>query len=57
MGTHNACVKCIIDSYIGTLIDNPHRKFMHVESGFFYMWWILQNDEMKAKVKKLVKTG
>ena len=38
-------------------MENPKRKFSEVEMKFFSMWWAHQNEEMKDKVKFLVKNG
>lgn len=52
-----ASVQYIIDSVIQGLLLNPERKFIYVESAFFYKWWIEQTDDMKETVKLLVNEG
>jgi hypothetical protein len=42
---------------INALWDNPKRKFSEVEMKFFTMWYELQNEKTRAKVKKLVDNG
>jgi lysosomal alpha-mannosidase len=39
---------------IAALLANPERKFMEVEMKFFKMWWDVQTDDMKGKVRGLV---
>ena len=46
-----------IDGVIDALLNNPERKFSEVEMKFFSMWWDLQNDEKKDKVRELVNNG
>ena len=38
----------ILDTVTDRLLDNPDRKFIYVETGFFERWWIQQTDEMKV---------
>jgi hypothetical protein len=40
---------------IAALLANPERKFMEVEMKFFKMWWDVQTDDVKDKVRGLVK--
>jgi hypothetical protein len=46
-----------LTSVIDALLDNPKRKFSEVEMKFFKMWWNEQNDDIREKTKKLVKSG
>ncbi|CAF3324143.1 unnamed protein product [Rotaria socialis] len=39
------------------LDENPDRRFIYVEIGFFWRWWNQQADDMKAKVKQFVNDG
>lgn len=39
------------------LNENPNRKFVYVEMGFFWMWWNRQTNETKALVRQLVNEG
>ncbi|CAG0884875.1 unnamed protein product [Cyprideis torosa] len=50
-------VQYIFDSVINSLLKNPSRRFIQVESGFFYLWWREQTDDMKQTVRNLVNTG
>lgn len=52
-----AGVQYIIDSVIQSLIENKERKFMYVETAFFWKWWLEQNNQTQAIVKELVKSG
>lgn len=42
-------------SVTAALLDNPLRKFMVVEIKFFKMWWDLQTDDLRNKVRGLVR--
>jgi hypothetical protein len=53
----DAGVQYILDSVIPALLQNPERKFIYVEIGFFYRWWNEQSDQMKNIVRDLVATG
>ena len=46
-----------LTSVVTALLANPERKFMEVEMKFFQMWWKLQTDDMKDKVRGLVANG
>lgn len=50
-------VEVELSTVISALLDNPERKFSEVEMKFFSMWWERQDDEMKYKVRELVKNG
>ena len=50
-------VEVEITNVMWSLIDNPERKFSEVEMKFFNMWWNNQNDDMKDRVKGLIKSG
>ena len=52
-----ASVQLIIDTVIDELLMDPKKKFTYVEMKFFSMWWRQQTDEMKNKVRQLVKQG
>lgn len=52
-----ASVQYIIDSVVEGLLQNPSRRFVYVESGFFAKWWNEQNEEKKNEVKMLVNEG
>lgn len=52
-----AGVQYIIDSVIDALLRDPARKFIYVESAFFYKWWIEQTPELQYQVRELVNQG
>lgn len=52
-----ASVKNILDSVIAALLQDPQRRFIYVESAFFFKWWDHQTDELKEQVKQLVNEG
>ncbi|CAF4626836.1 unnamed protein product, partial [Rotaria magnacalcarata] len=53
----HAGVQYILDSVMMALDENPDRRFIYVEIGFFWRWWNQQADDMKAKVKQFVNDG
>ncbi|XP_050428079.1 lysosomal alpha-mannosidase-like [Adelges cooleyi] len=60
-GTNNtiqlAAVQFIFDSVLEALSKNPDRRFIYVETAFFWKWWEKQNEETQAAVKDLVSSG
>ena len=52
-----AGVQYILDSVVNSLLQNEKRKFIYVETTFFWMWWKQQEPELQAKVKELVNEG
>ena len=52
-----ASVQLIIDTVIDELLMDPKKKFTYVEMKFFSMWWRQQTEDMKNKVRQLVKQG
>ncbi|XP_043950398.2 lysosomal alpha-mannosidase isoform X2 [Drosophila biarmipes] len=53
----HAGVQYIIDTVISELIKNPDRRFIQVETSFFFKWWDEQSETVRAIVKKLVNEG
>lgn len=53
----NAGVQYIIDTVIDELIKNKNRRFIYVETAFFWKWWLEQDNKMRSIVKELVETG
>lgn len=53
----NAGVQYILDSVVSALQKDPTRKFIYVESAFFFRWWNEQTQQMKDDVKQLVDSG
>lgn len=46
-----------LDGIIDALLNDPSRTFSEVEMKFFKMWWDLQTDDKKDKVRGLVNNG
>ncbi|KAJ3663686.1 hypothetical protein Zmor_007917 [Zophobas morio] len=53
----DAGVKYILDSTIQALSKNKDRRFVQVETAFFFKWWNDQNQETRDLVKNLVNEG
>ncbi|XP_017492694.1 PREDICTED: lysosomal alpha-mannosidase-like, partial [Rhagoletis zephyria] len=52
-----AGVQYTIDSVIEELIRDKDRRFIQVETAFFWMWWQEQGEEQRSIVRELVKSG
>jgi lysosomal alpha-mannosidase len=52
-----AGVQYIISSSIEALIGHPHRRYIQVETAFFWKWWQHQEDAFKQQVIELVNNG
>lgn len=52
-----AGVQYILDSVVTELLKDPKRRFIYVESAFFFKWWKEQTPELQQKVKMLVNEG
>ncbi|XP_041983730.1 lysosomal alpha-mannosidase-like isoform X1 [Aricia agestis] len=52
-----AGVQYIIDSVVKELWEDPKRRFMYVETAFFWKWWTRQSDDVRHKVHTLVRQG
>uniref|UniRef100_A0A3Q0SVF1 Alpha-mannosidase n=1 Tax=Amphilophus citrinellus TaxID=61819 RepID=A0A3Q0SVF1_AMPCI len=53
----HAGVQYILDSVVDQLLKNPDRRFIYVETAFFYRWWKQQSSSMQQAVKQLVNEG
>ena len=54
----HAGVQYILDSsQLLALDENPERRFIYVEVGFFWRWWNQQTDDIRNKVKQFVNEG
>jgi lysosomal alpha-mannosidase len=53
----HAGVQYILDSVILALDENPDRRFIYVEIGFFWRWWLQQTEEIRTKVTQFVDEG
>ncbi|KYN17373.1 Lysosomal alpha-mannosidase [Trachymyrmex cornetzi] len=52
-----AGVQYILDSVIKALLANPSRRFIYVETAFFWKWWLRQDENVRADVKMLINEG
>lgn len=52
-----AGVQYILDTSIQQLLENPERRFIFVETAFFWKWWLKQNEKTRLAVKELVEQG
>ncbi|XP_053692769.1 lysosomal alpha-mannosidase-like [Sabethes cyaneus] len=52
-----AGVQYILDSVVDALLHNPERKFIYVESAFFFKWWDEQTASRQAEVRDLIEQG
>ncbi|XP_022237398.1 lysosomal alpha-mannosidase-like [Limulus polyphemus] len=52
-----AGVQYILDSVIQELRHDPKKRFIYVETAFFWRWWRQQHDHMRHQVQKLVRDG
>ncbi|XP_053677468.1 lysosomal alpha-mannosidase [Anopheles nili] len=52
-----AGVQYILDSVVQSLLNDPARKFIYVESAFFFKWFNEQTVELQQQVRKLVDEG
>lgn len=55
--TQRANVELIIDSVVQELLRDPNKRFIYVESAFFFKWWHEQTMELREQVKQLVQEG
>ncbi|XP_059613211.1 lysosomal alpha-mannosidase isoform X2 [Phlebotomus argentipes] len=55
--TQKAGVQYILDSVVQALLADPERRFIYVESAFFFKWWREQTPDLQKKVKQLVEEG
>ncbi|XP_076264017.1 lysosomal alpha-mannosidase-like [Rhynchophorus ferrugineus] len=52
-----AAVQFIYDNVLRSVQKNPNRKFIYVETAFFWKWWLEQGDFEKNLLKELVNNG
>ncbi|XP_064458044.1 lysosomal alpha-mannosidase-like isoform X2 [Ornithodoros turicata] len=53
----NAGVQYIFDSVLVPLEDDPSKRFIFVETGFFDKWWTHRNETTRSRFNKLVQSG
>ncbi|CAL8087779.1 unnamed protein product [Orchesella dallaii] len=52
-----AAVQYTLDSVVEQLQQNPDRRFIYVESAFFWRWWRNQGEKTREIVRKLINNG
>ncbi|XP_067124288.1 lysosomal alpha-mannosidase [Centruroides vittatus] len=52
-----AGVQYILDSVVDSLLKKPERKFIYVETAFFWRWWKEQDDHVRNSMRKLIMSG
>jgi lysosomal alpha-mannosidase len=52
-----AGVQYILDSVVAALNLHPARKFIYVETAFFWRWWQEQSETLQKNVQNLVNEG
>lgn len=52
-----AGVQYIIDSVVQELLKDANKRFIYVESAFFFKWWHEQTPWLQEQVKMLVNEG
>ncbi|TRY79620.1 hypothetical protein TCAL_12196 [Tigriopus californicus] len=50
-------VQYVIDSVVKELTFAPEKKYIQVETAFFWRWWLEQDDQMKNMTRSLVENG
>lgn len=53
----HAGVQYILDSVVSELQKDPARRFIYVETAFFYRWWKQQDQQTRNIVTQLVEQG
>ncbi|XP_049516029.1 lysosomal alpha-mannosidase-like isoform X2 [Dermacentor silvarum] len=53
----NVGVRYIFESVLNELENDPSRRFIFVETGFFNLWWKKLNETRKARFDALVQSG
>ncbi|XP_066147908.1 lysosomal alpha-mannosidase-like [Euwallacea fornicatus] len=53
----NAGVQYILDTVVDSLLKDSDRRFIYVETAFFWKWWMQQHDIVKARVRRFVRSG
>ncbi|CAI9569330.1 unnamed protein product [Staurois parvus] len=53
----HAGVQYILDSVIPQLLADPNKRFIYVESAFFWRWWREQMEPVQKDVARLIQEG
>ena len=56
-GNQRAGVQYIIDTVVRELAWDPNKRFIQVETAFFWRWWREQDEETRQTVTELVDRG
>lgn len=56
-GTQRAAVRYTIETVVKALKKDPKKKYIQVETAFFWRWWNDQTSETKEVVKKVGGQG
>ncbi|XP_039281888.1 lysosomal alpha-mannosidase isoform X2 [Nilaparvata lugens] len=56
-GIQNVAVQHILETVVDELMKNEERRFVYVESAFFWRWWKEQSNEIRNHVIRLVDGG
>ena len=56
-GVQRAGVQYIIESVVMELARDPEKRFIQVETGFFWRWWEDKNEFMRNITRTLVDSG
>ena len=55
--TQRAGVQYIIESVVKELASDPDKRFIQVETGFFWRWWEDKGEFMRNVTRSLVEAG
>eukprot|EP00095_Tigriopus_kingsejongensis_P008381 maker-scaffold9_size846264-snap-gene-1.9 protein:Tk08381 transcript:maker-scaffold9_size846264-snap-gene-1.9-mRNA-1 annotation:"lysosomal alpha-mannosidase-like" len=50
-------VQYVLDSVVKELAFYPEKKYIQVETAFFWRWWLEQNEQMRNMTQSLVDNG
>ncbi|XP_066260222.1 lysosomal alpha-mannosidase-like [Euwallacea similis] len=54
---YRAGVQYILRNVVKALQENKDRRFIYVETGFFWKWWVNQDEDTRDQVRELVNNG
>lgn len=52
-----AAVTLIYDNTLKSVLKHPDRRFIYVETAFFWKWWQQQEEQEKEQLRELVNAG
>nr|CAD7399259.1 unnamed protein product [Timema cristinae] len=53
----SAGVQYIIDTVLQEVATDPSKRFIQVETAFFWKWWVEQDEDTRALYRSLVNSG